>query len=157
MTRFLIFIGVLALTVLFGCSNRPSFEFIEKEGLKYKFSSFIASIEKFPYDAPPSRIEKVLKGFQKLSLKMKQEEVLSLLGEPDAEFLTYDVKKGDLFLNSSWEYVLHRHEADLANDKYDKAIYVYFDRDSHFYWGLPTNVQGLLMIGSPDQNSRPGK
>lgn len=153
MKRFLILIGTLALLVQFGCPAKSRDETEDREGPKYKSSNFIERIEKFPYDAPPSRNEKLLNGFQKLSLQMKKQDVLPLLGEPDSEELSFNKTKGDLFLGSSWGYYLHRHEARLDNEANDKTIFIYFDKDGQLYWALPKNVQGLSMIGSPVQRT----
>ena len=80
---------------------------------------------------------------------MRQENVLLLLGEPDAEGLSYNKTKGGVFLGSTWTYYLHRHERELANEVYDKGVNVYFDKEGGLYWAVPDGLEGLEPLGSP--------
>ena len=151
MKHILIVISAIATVFQFGCTVSDVFE--EREGPKFKFSEFIASIDKFPYDAPSSKTEKLLEGYKHLSLQMTKQEVLLLLGEPDFEFLEFNKTKGDLFLGSSWGYYLHVQKLNSANETSDKAVTIYFDREGKLYWVYPVNGQGLSMIGSPRYQS----
>lgn len=146
--RLLLFTA-LTLVTTFGCSSRTSDVIELREGPNYKFSNFITGIDKFPYEPSGPKKEKILKGFQSLRLKMRQEEVLTLLGEPDAEDLSYNKTQGGIFLESSWAYYLHRHEPELANEIYDMGIFVYFDTSGKLYWAVPDGIKGLTAVGSP--------
>lgn len=147
--QFFLLITILNLLVDFGCTSKMSDTIEVREGDKYRFSNFISGIDKFPYEPPEPKAEKILKGFQNLALNMRQDEVLALLGEPDAEQLSYNKTKGGVFLDSSWGYYLHLHEPELANETHDKHIFIHFDRKGNLYWAEPTGIEGFKSLGSP--------
>lgn len=139
----------LVIILLIGCTGEDSFH-VTREGTDYSFTTFIKSINNFPYEASKSKQGEVRTGYKSLSIGMDKKDVLEMLGEPDAESLYYDSVKGqETFLNSSWGYYLHRHERELANEKFDRAVFIYFDVNEKMFWALPTNIESLAEIGSP--------
>ncbi len=57
------------------------------------------------------------------------------MGDPDAEFLDYQIKKGrERFICSTWGYYIHRHDKEIANKDFDKDIFLHFDKEDKLYW-----------------------
>ncbi|MCC6695083.1 MAG: hypothetical protein IT365_05585 [Candidatus Hydrogenedentes bacterium] len=116
---------LIALVVLaVGCYVGHS---VSMPGPEFNFQTFIDGIASFPYDAPASKQEKVVEAFPQLKVGMDKDSVNTLLGDPDAEFLTYADDNEQDFQGSSWGYYLHRHEAELVDEKHDITVFVYFD------------------------------
>ena len=77
------------------------------------------NIKEFPFEAKADKRKKIIEGFSTLTIGMNKEEVKNKLGDPDAEFFSYDMTNGKTYMGLSWGYYLRRHEALYANDKYD--------------------------------------
>jgi len=147
MYRFLLTVCIFTFIINFGCDNKKSDTFIFQEVPGRGFSDFIRKIDHFPYEASAIKRERIISNYRNLSIGMTQEEVLSLLGEPDTMTEKYN-KTRNLFLGTLWSYYLHRHEAKLANDVYDQMITLHFDKMGKLYFALPTNIRGLIPKGS---------
>ncbi len=122
---------------------------VSVESSEYSFSSFIESIESFPYDAPASKQKKLVEAFPSLELGMHMDSVRELLGEPDADFLHYAKGKQRVFLGSAWGYYLHRHEVEFVDDAHDRSISVHFDASGQLYLARLDNVDSVVQKGDP--------
>jgi hypothetical protein len=152
--KIAIAIACLAV-ILFSCEDRVIHTGHTEESQKYKFSEFTKNIETFPYEASADKRIKVLDGFAKLLLGMDKKEANALLGEPDAEFFSYDTTKGNkTFSGSSWGYYLHRHEEVYAKEQYDQTLFLYFDLNNKLYWANPHNIDTIEVIGGPHLKKR---
>ncbi|GEM_PF-2607234 len=150
MKKYFLLTVMLALTT--ACSKEPSVQ-RTVESPQYGFTVFINGIAKFPYEAPKARQEKVQGGYAQIKLGMNKEDVKKLLGEPDAEFMTYRASKGkETLASSSWAYYLARREIKFANEKYDKIVFIHFDANEKLYWAVPSNVERLARIGEPPRD-----
>jgi hypothetical protein len=126
---------IVFLVTLPGCTDKKPPLMIQKESSEYSFTSFTNSIDQYPYEAPKAKQDIVKNGYSKVSLGMNKQDIKQLMGEPDAEFFSYNVRKGsEIFTNSTWGYYLHRHEKTLATSNYDRAIFLDFDTIGKLYW-----------------------
>ena len=142
------------LTFLISCKGKITYTGSVEESQNYRFSEFIKNIQSFPYEASPEKRKKVIEGFSKLTLGIDKGEVKKILGEPDAEFFSYDTTRGKTYLDSSWGYYLRRHEANHANDKYDQVVSIYFDPGEKLYWAHSDNIDLLKDKGGPQLRKR---
>lgn len=79
---------------------------------------------------------------------MQKDNVAKMLGPPDAEFISYDLRKGkENFVDSSWAYYLHLQKKGLVNENSDRYVFLYFDTNENIYWALPTNIESLTQLG----------
>jgi hypothetical protein len=126
---------------------------IIRQSSEYNFESFTNKISKYPYDALKARQDMAINGYSKISEGMNKQDIKQLMGEPDSEDLTYEVHNGsEIFTYSSWGYYLHRHEKVLANDDFDRAIFLYFTTSGKLYWAywsLPGKSEFINQIGNP--------
>jgi hypothetical protein len=145
---------IIVIMIVVGCTKYKAPTIIEKESSQYNFNHFLNGITKFPYEASKDKQRKIINGYSKLSLELNKQTIKDIMGEPDAEFIGYKIIKGtpDKFIFSSWGYYLHRHDKFLANEAYDKAIFLNFDINEKLYWAYrsePNNNKLYQQIGSP--------
>ncbi len=84
---------------------------------------------------------------------MNKEEVKKMLGEPDAEFFSYNTTRVKKYMGFSWGYYLRRHEAEHAYDN-DQVVFIYFNPDEKLYWAKPDSIDMLRSKGGPDIRKR---
>ena len=132
------------------CSPRVSPVYEERESPRYSFQAFLSGIKAFPYDMPDDRRKKIVAAFPGLSPGMNEDQVKSLLGDPDAELLNYSISQGQrYYLGSAWMYYLHREEITYANTERDQTIAVNFDSKGFVNYAIPPSQSGMKRIGRP--------
>jgi hypothetical protein len=141
-------------TLLISCKEKVTYTGSDEESQNYRFSEFIKDIQSFPYETSPEKRKKLIEGFSKLTLGIDKKEAKKILGEPDADFFSYDTTKGKIYSGSSWGYYLHRHEAAYANDQHDQTIFIYFDPQEKLYWAHSDNIDSLKDKGGPHLRRR---
>ena len=150
-TRFMIRkVCILCCLVLFcACKAEPKWDARIVEADKYSFSKFINGIQQFPYRADDLKFSRVVGNFHSLKLGLSKEEVIKLLGEPDAEDFEFRYPDDKNVVGSSFGYYLTRMEKELANDQ-DKEVFLYFNKNGKLYWAQPNNLN-LNDIGGPSK------
>ncbi len=150
----IIAVMVLFSTLILGCKEKVIYTGYEEESRNYQFSKFIKNIKTFPYEAAPEKRDKLVRDFPRISVGINKTAAKELIGEPDAEFYSYETAKGKKYAGSSWGYYLRRQQAELANEQYDKTVFLYFDPDDKLYWAHPDNIAPLKDIGGPNLRRR---
>ena len=123
--------------------------YVSREVREQSFSTFISSIQKFPYDASTTKKERIVSNYHKLSIGITRNDALLLLGEPDSITEEYNKTKENLFLGWTWTYYLHRHEAELSNEMFDQIVTLYFDKLGKMYRVVPMNIKNFAEKRSP--------
>lgn len=138
---------LLAFTSILTACDSPNQHVIEiQESKKYSFTQFIENIESFPFVAKEEKISKIKSGFERISLKMGKNEIETIIGAPDSEMFDYKENK---LIGSAWGYYIERTEKELANERLDKILFLYFSENGQLYWAQPVNLEGLVSIGGP--------
>jgi hypothetical protein len=153
-TNIIISVIVLFSAIILGCKEKVIYTGYEEESLNYQFSKFIKNIPTFPYEATPEKRDKIVRGFSKISVGINKTTAKELIGEPDAEVYSYETTNGKKYSGSSWGYYLRRQQAELANEKYDQTVFLYFDPDEKLYWAHPDNIELLKDKGGPNLRRR---
>lgn len=147
---------VMALTVLLaasGCnSSQVTLEPPIADG-KQTYKEFISETKTFPYTIADNRKRIIMEKYPRLNVGMTKKEIASIIGDPD--FSTYLRAKAppQKYLGSEWTYYFHKANPNLANEKLDKGLYLFFDPNDKLHWILPQNIEGLSEKGSPRQGS----
>lgn len=137
------------MAILLGCSEYEEDSRISMTG-EYDFYYFINKIKKFPYKAPNEKLERVTNGFSKITLGLKKNEALKMLGKPDGESISYEIfENKEKQKYTTWSYYLFRQEKELASPS-DESIHVYFNLDNEVYFAYMDNSESLTQgIGVP--------
>lgn len=112
------------------------------------YEQFEATIKEFPYQAPLSRKDRIIKNYNKLDVGMTKEQVADLIGDPDFSQVDHQVKRKDgrtIWLGSTWNYYFYKRE-NLVN-VYDPYLYVSFGTDDRACRFVPVNIEALTEKG----------
>jgi hypothetical protein len=106
------------------------------------YEQFVAATS-FPYQAPEPRQQQLIQAYAGLSLDMPKAAVLRVLGPPDCSQSLYSKDPPRNYIGSEWTYYFAKPDSELVNEKTDRAIVIFFDRQDHADWIIPQNVSGL--------------
>jgi outer membrane protein assembly factor BamE (lipoprotein component of BamABCDE complex) len=146
-----LFFALSSVLLISACDTDPKWVLRSRESEKYSFTRFLENIGNFPYTANQSKVSRVRKGFRRLSLGMRKDDVRKIMGAPDAEMLNYKSKQeSEELVDSTWAYYLKRFERNLANEGFDEVLVLYFKPNEELYWADPDNIAGLKPLGGPE-------
>ncbi len=104
----------------------------------------------FPYKASDQQKERMKSGYRKLKLGSTKEQAKELLGEPDISQKDFTKSKKRKFIGYSYQYYFFKLHKDFVNSGRDKVILLFFNEEGNLKWGVPSNIEGLEEIGSPN-------
>jgi anti-sigma factor RsiW len=110
---------------------------------------FISTIKKFPYRAPASRNEQLLRNYPTLMVGASKDQVAALLGDPDFSITLQAKEPPFTHVGTEWRYYLYLSRPSTVNERPDKSISIFFDPSGFAYSIVPVNVEGLVEKGYP--------
>ena len=125
--------------VCFGCRDKP-------DG-KQTPAEFAAAIRSYPYEAPQTRKNTIVKNFPRLEVGMPKEQVAELIGDPDYSELSYG-PKGPFPRWLGWWWIYWLRKRDSGVNVFDPCVNISFDTDGRAKWIAPSNVAGLTEKGT---------
>lgn len=141
-------VSAICLVCLIACGSESSTLEPHPEDGQPTYEQFVAA-RSFPYDVSESRQHELTTAYVALSLGMSKSSVLRMLGPPDYSMSLYSKEFPGHYVSGKWTYFLSKPDPDLVNEKMDRAILVYFDRNDNAEWIIPHNVPGLTELGGP--------
>lgn len=112
------------------------------------YKDFERNISQYPYVASQERSTKIVAGLKKVSLCMKKEQILKLLGPPDYSQINYGSKgPEEKWQGSSWMYYLSK-QSHLVNLN-DPRVEVFFDTNDCANWIVPSHIEDGRELGTP--------
>jgi hypothetical protein len=136
-----------ALCLVSGCEvpQQPA-EVPVSDGMR-SYKDFAAGIKAYPYEAPQSRKERIIRNFPTLEIGMTKDQVADVIGDPDFSQNSYGPKGPNMkWGGSTWEYYLAKRD-DSANES-DPCVFIAFGQDDRANWILPCNIDGLIEMSS---------
>jgi hypothetical protein len=112
------------------------------------YEQFVAA-NAFPYQAPSPRQDKLIHGYATLSVGMSKAAILGVVGPPDYSLPTYARERPAKYVSGKWVYVIAKPDAASWNEKQDRVIVIFFDRNDNAEWIVPLNMPGLAELGGP--------
>lgn len=138
--------------VIAGCRLPHQTQTTPKNDGKKSYEEFVATVKTFPYEAPLSRKDRIVKKFSELEIGMSKDQVTALIGEPDFSRLDYGPKgPNERWQGSSWSYYLFMRENSANNN--DSCLAIHFGVDDHAVLIIPENIDGLIEKASPSHRS----
>jgi hypothetical protein len=130
-----------------GCNKNNQSRAVPKQDGRRSYEVFAATVESYPYDAPPERKAQIIAGYPRLEVGMDKDQVAKLIGEPDYSQHSYGPKGPNMpWKGSSWTYWLRMRD-DGVNMK-APSVEIFFGTDDRAHWIVST-VDGLGEKGSP--------
>jgi hypothetical protein len=118
------------------------------------YLEFIRTIERFPYEAPQSKKDRIANNYVKLKTGMTKVEIVFIMGEPDyssdAQALDPPFRRQGTY----WTYNLAIKDPKLVSLDTDQYLNIFFDVREKAYSFSPHNLPGLAPKGESLDTSK---
>jgi hypothetical protein len=143
---------IIALLLLFvGCSSEVALSPPISDG-KRTYQQFVSETKVFPYRISEIRRQTIMTNYWKLNIGMTKKEVSSIIGDPDfSQYLRAKEPSGK-YLGSEWTYYFYKPAPNIANEKLDQGLSLFFGTNDKLDWIVPKNIEGLIEKGNPRQS-----
>jgi hypothetical protein len=114
------------------------------------YKEFAAS-HRFPYRGSAEKIERLKRGYARLSTGLGASDIAAVLGAPDYVEDVYPKVPSHGPFAVSWTYVCEMRDPRGANVKTDRFVRVFFTPRKKTFW-IVADLEGCPEIGSPAQH-----
>jgi anti-sigma factor RsiW len=137
--------------------KKESFSAVDKAKSTFRAKSyleFIRTIERFPYEAPRSKKDLIVNNYEKLMTGMTQEEIASIIGEPDYSTSAQTLDPPYRQQGTYWTFDLYIKSPELVSLDTDQFLNIFFDIHEKAYSFSPHNIPGLAQKGEKLDTSK---
>jgi hypothetical protein len=137
--------------------KKESFSAVDKAKSTFRAKSyleFVRTIERFPYEAPRSKKDLIVNNYEKLMTGMTQEEIASIIGEPDYSTSAQTLDPPYRQQGTYWTFDLYIKSPELVSLDTDQFLNIFFDIHEKAYSFSPHNIPGLAQKGEKLDTSK---